>query len=463
MKDLAGWPVRSVSRREALGELSFPAHGLCVLRTATRGDEGCGGLARGKNTLECCRSSLVRPTRTVWANRLPIVESQEPRQRQNQRPCLGARNTLWAMSIVLPWPDIVHRTPWLLTIATRAEGVAREYGVPVDFLVFSIAALEAPGVAEAWAAVGLHPQDSRDGSFFTAGYNARIDEVESAQPLRFRLGSPPTHLGSQVVELLGQLVAESTDPEPAHLAVAMIINVHGQGDVTPESARKQLGLRPGPRVAPSEIPGEWTPLPLESPPCLVLSGGVGLTEILHAVGPVLELERSRLRIGILEPEGPKPLGGEERAKYALVLPRTRSEAAAFAVDALDAIDLVWLPGGHPEEYVEIVAGTPLEAALVRFHDRGGLVVACSAGAILLGSSRTSAWFSQATPERLQMLDWLGDIEVKPHHHDDGTPLGPNVLGVAQMGALLIRGGAAHVLMEQRGLRHAIPERLALHD
>lgn len=53
--------------------------------------------------------------------------------------------------------------------------------------------------------------------------------------------------------------------------------------------------------------------------------------------------------------------------------------------AIGEADLVYLSGGNPGHLLDVLAGTPAGAALLAVHERGGVVVGCSAGAMVLAA------------------------------------------------------------------------------
>jgi len=66
--------------------------------------------------------------------------------------------------------------------------------------------------------------------------------------------------------------------------------------------------------------------------------------------------------------------------------RVRSDALDDAcAQAIGEADLVYLSGGKPDHLLDALAGTPAGAAIRAVHERGGIVVGCSAGAMVLAA------------------------------------------------------------------------------
>jgi cyanophycinase len=53
-------------------------------------------------------------------------------------------------------------------------------------------------------------------------------------------------------------------------------------------------------------------------------------------------------------------------------------------EMIQAANFVYLSGGHPGYLYETLAGTPVWAAIMDVHRRGGVVAGCSAGAMIMG-------------------------------------------------------------------------------
>ncbi|MEM9041334.1 MAG: Type 1 glutamine amidotransferase-like domain-containing protein [Actinomycetota bacterium] len=59
-----------------------------------------------------------------------------------------------------------------------------------------------------------------------------------------------------------------------------------------------------------------------------------------------------------------------------------SAQATRWVDEIDDVDVVYLSGGHPGHLYDTLVGTPTWAAIERVIGRGGLLIGCSAGAMV---------------------------------------------------------------------------------
>jgi cyanophycinase len=117
-------------------------------------------------------------------------------------------------------------------------------------------------------------------------------------------------------------------------------------------------------------------------------------DLLAAVG------RSRPRVAIL-PTASWPQGDEAflawiergRAHFSAlgaevegVEIRTRDDAFDGAcAQAIGEADLVYLSSGTPGHLLGAIAGTPVEEALRGVHERGGILVGCAAGAMVLAA------------------------------------------------------------------------------
>jgi cyanophycinase len=135
------------------------------------------------------------------------------------------------------------------------------------------------------------------------------------------------------------------------------------------------------------------------------------------------------------------------------------------VEAVRQADLVYLSGGKPDYLLEALAGTPLWQAVLQVLERGGVVVGCSAGAMVFGGwvpgrfslRRWSLWkpaFGQVAgaviaPHLDEIPSWALEAfyRVRPRRSyligvDGGTALFGDDAGwvVHGRGRVVIRGG-----------------------
>ena len=87
-----------------------------------------------------------------------------------------------------------------------------------------------------------------------------------------------------------------------------------------------------------------------------------------------------VRAGVLAIQG-------DFAAHARAIPGGAVEVRTAA--AVDALDLLLLPGGESTTMLKLLAGTGIEEAVRRLLDRGGVVFGTCAGAILLARRVTS--------------------------------------------------------------------------
>jgi cyanophycinase len=124
-----------------------------------------------------------------------------------------------------------------------------------------------------------------------------------------------------------------------------------------------------------------------------------------------------------------------------------------AVQALGEADLIYLSGGHPEFLHGILAGSLLGTALAAAHERGAVIVGCSAGAMVLGS-RLPRLSRRMLPWPLRWgvgLGLVAGVAVLPHYDAWPeaivalmalqAPAGVDVVGVDEDTALVGRDGA----------------------
>jgi cyanophycinase len=130
--------------------------------------------------------------------------------------------------------------------------------------------------------------------------------------------------------------------------------------------------------------------------------------------------------------------------------RTRDDALDGAcAQAIGEADLVYLSGGKPDHLLDVLEGTPAAAALHSVHDRGGIVVGCSAGAMVLAARqprvRGRRFFRVPTGWRVA-LGFVERAAVLPHYDAFPEPLAAAVaLGIDEETAALGSDGTWHVL------------------
>ncbi len=102
--------------------------------------------------------------------------------------------------------------------------------------------------------------------------------------------------------------------------------------------------------------------------------------------------------------------------------RTRDDALDGAcAQAIGEADLVYLSGGKADHLLECLAGTPAGQAIWDVHTRGGVVVGCSAGAIVLAARQP-----RIAMRRLRLpVGWRDALGLAPGAvilpHYDGFP------------------------------------------
>ena len=181
--------------------------------------------------------------------------------------------------------------------------------------------------------------------------------------------------------------------------------------------------------------------------------------------------RARPRVAIL-PTASYPDGEEVFARWAamgvdhfaalgaevepvLVRDRTGAEDPA-AAQAIGEADLIYLSGGKPGYLLGALAGTAVGRALADGHERGAVLVGCSAGAMAL-ASRTFDFRMRLAPWPVRWRDGLGfaqGVSVVPHYDAWPEPLsalialqaarGDVVLGIDEETAVVGRDGAWQV-------------------
>lgn len=140
-----------------------------------------------------------------------------------------------------------------------------------------------------------------------------------------------------------------------------------------------------------------------------------------------------------------------------VLARDRADAFdAAGVQAIGEADLVYLSGGKPGHLLRVLDGTPLGTALCEAHQRGAVLVGCSAGAMVL-AGRQFDFRRRMLPWPLRWRNGLGlvaNAAVIPHYDAWPEPLtalmalqaprGSVVLGIDEDTAVVGRDGAWQV-------------------
>ncbi len=149
------------------------------------------------------------------------------------------------------------------------------------------------------------------------------------------------------------------------------------------------------------------------------------------------------------------LGAEVEA--VLVRDRADADDAAFA-QAVGEADLVYLSGGHPGHLLETLRGSAVWEAARRANERGGALVGCSAGAMVLGG-RQIQWRRRLRrlpfPVRYaESLAVVPGCAILPHYDRLPEPVtalmalqaprGLTVLGVDENTGLVGRDGSWQV-------------------
>jgi cyanophycinase len=175
---------------------------------------------------------------------------------------------------------------------------------------------------------------------------------------------------------------------------------------------------------------------------LVLVGSGEFTPAMEAIDRDLlaATGRARPRVAILPtaswPDGEDAFVGwleRGRAHFAAlgaevegVELRTRPDALDEAcVQAIGEADLVYLSGGKPDHLLEVLDGTPAAAALRAVHLRGGVVVGCSAGAMVLAARQPRLRghsFLRVPAGWRDALGLVDGVAVLPHYDALPEPL-----------------------------------------
>lgn len=138
--------------------------------------------------------------------------------------------------------------------------------------------------------------------------------------------------------------------------------------------------------------------------------------------------------------------------------RTREDASdAACAQAIGEADLVYLSGGKPDHLLTALEGTPAGAALHAVHGRGGILVGCSAGAMVLAARQPRVGGRRFFRFPTGWRDALGFVElaaVLPHYDAFpevlaaavvlAAPRGTVVLGIDEETAAIGRDGAWQV-------------------
>jgi cyanophycinase len=136
-----------------------------------------------------------------------------------------------------------------------------------------------------------------------------------------------------------------------------------------------------------------------------------------------------------------------------VLVRDRAGADdAAAAQALGEADLIYLSGGKPAHLMDVLTDSAVGRAIVAAHDRGAVVVGCSAGAMVLAGNsfefplRVMPWPLRWRPG----LGFVPGATVMPHYDAWPEPVcvlvalqaprGSVVLGIDEGTALVGRDG-----------------------
>jgi cyanophycinase len=121
--------------------------------------------------------------------------------------------------------------------------------------------------------------------------------------------------------------------------------------------------------------------------------------------------------------------------------RTREDALDGAcAQAIGEADLVYLSGGKPGHLLDVLAGTPAADALQSVHDRGGIIVGCSAGAMVLAARQPRVGGRRFFRFPTGWQDALGFVEraaVLPHYDAFPEPLAAAVVLAAPRGTVVL--------------------------
>jgi len=134
--------------------------------------------------------------------------------------------------------------------------------------------------------------------------------------------------------------------------------------------------------------------------------------------------------------------------------RTRPDALDEAVaQAIGEADLVYLSGGKPAHLLDALDGTPAAAALRGVHLRGGIIVGCSAGAMVLAARQPRLRGRRFVRFPGGWRDALGFVEgvaVLPHYDAFPEPLAALLALAPRRRAALIGIDEETAAIEQAG-------------
>ena len=210
---------------------------------------------------------------------------------------------------------------------------------------------------------------------------------------------------------------------------------------------------------------------MRGPVALVGSGEFEPEMAAFDAGLLSSTGRSRPRVAILPtasyPDGEEvfqhwaQLGTEHFASLGAevepVLVRNRSDADdASHAQAIGEADLVYMSGGKPTYLSGALAGSLVERAILDAHERGAVLVGCSAGAMALACRH----FDLRRSRLLWPVRWQGGLDLVPNasvlpHYDAWpevlsallvlqAPRGSAVLGIDEGTALVGRDGSWQV-------------------
>ena len=138
-----------------------------------------------------------------------------------------------------------------------------------------------------------------------------------------------------------------------------------------------------------------------------------------------------------------------------VIDRATAEEAELE-ETIGSADLVYLSGGKPEHLLDSLDGTPAWRGVLAVLARGGVVVGCSAGAMIMGGLVPS--FPNVSRRRPGFALLPGAV-VLPHFDEFfahlgrlarfGMPDGSYLLGIDGMTGLLVGAEGWRVLGERR--------------
>jgi cyanophycinase-like exopeptidase len=161
---------------------------------------------------------------------------------------------------------------------------------------------------------------------------------------------------------------------------------------------------------------------------------------------------------LIDSASPEPDGGLAKQLSALLGTEVRDSGLRDRDDAFDprvaesirSAAAIFLDGGSVLRLYSTLSATPALEALVAASDAGAVLVACSAGAQLLGRGCLARLDPDGGEEPLRLLGWLGRFVIHPHCSGQGEEellrrtlaafQGSAGLGIAHRGAVVVHPG-----------------------